>query len=309
MTSSSPALSSSQSSNLLQILRRANAHYSRIAFIIRASIHPTHHARKRAAALRLTISIQMALKLDPKQISTIPLPVLDTVVTPIHLRKAVVSHERDLSPASRPLLKCTTPTHPQTGALVSPLSLDSCVLLTPGSPFKAQRVQSLTSRWSMTPIDANSDAAQGLPEGIAITYDPDYDQDMVLCSPTEGGESVRFTLEPPVQPNHFPRANDSRQFTRHSDIPLAVTKPLSWNSDISSPGSLSTESTSTTSSHGPVTPHSPDGAQKLTVRIKRKSPELDDDALEKPPKYGRKEWTISHRKIVQRTIPLRSGRF
>lgn len=248
MASSSPALSSSHSSNLLQILRRANAHYSRIALIIRASIHPTHHARKRAAALRLTISIQMALKLDPKQISTIPLPVIDTVVTPIDLRNAVVNHERDLAPASRPLLKCTSPTHPQSGALVSPVSR---VPLTPDSPIKAQRGQSLTSRWSLTSIDASSDAAQGLPEGIAITYHPDYDQDMVLCSPTEGGESVRFTLKPPLQLSPFPpRANDSKKFARHSDIPLPVT----WDSDTSSPESLSTESASTISSHGPVTP-------------------------------------------------------
>jgi len=253
---SSPALSSFHSANLLQILRRANAHYSHIASLFRVSIHPTHHARKRAAALGLTVSIQKALNLDPKQISTIPLPVLDRVVTP-HLSKAVVGRERELARVVRPVLKCTIPSYPRSGTpSFSPMSLYHCVPLTPDSPAKARRGQSLTSRWSMTPIDADSDVAQPLPEGLAITYNAD-NEDMVLCSPTEAGESVRFSVKPTPQLNLLPPpANDQRKVTRLLDIPVDITKPLSWVSgtDTSSPGSLSTESTSTTSSYGPATP-------------------------------------------------------
>lgn len=242
---SSPALSPSQSGNLLQILRRANAHYSHVALIIRTSIHPTHHARKRAAALKLTISIQKALKLDPKQISTIPLPELDTAVTPflsMGLGKAVVGRERELARAraNHSLVKCTIPSYPHTGppsSLLSPISLYSCVPLSPDIRVKTQR---LTSRWSMTPIDPDSDVAQTLAQGIAITYNPNYNQDMLPCSPTKSGESVRFTVKPV--------SNDSNAFSRHLSTQLDVAKPLSWYSDISS------SSASTMSSRGPATP-------------------------------------------------------
>ena len=231
---SSPALSSSYSSNLLEILRRANARYSRIAATLRLSIHPTHHARKRATALKLTVSIQKALKLDPKQISTIPLPVIDRAISPpTELSKAVVGRERELARTGRPLLKYTIP---------SP----SSTLL---RPQKMPQDQYLTSRWSMSPIEADSDVAQELPEGIAITCNPNDDHDMVLCSPTESGESVRFMVKLPPQLNLSPPSNN------YSDIPLPdFTRPLSWVSDISSLGSSSSDSGDTTSSRGPITP-------------------------------------------------------
>ena len=280
------SLALSDFGNLLHILRRANTHYSHIASIFRMSIHPTHHARKRAAALKLTVSIQKALKLDPKQISTIPLPVLDTAHSPIDLSRGAVGHEHEVAPV-RPLLKCTEV--PSTSPFATPVL--SCVPLTLDS-------FALTSCWYMTPIDANTNLTQGLPEGVVITYDADYDQDMVLCSPIEGGESLRFKVQP-GQLNLFPpRADDSNKL-RHSDIPDDVTDPLSWGSDISSPGSLmSTGSPSTTSSDGPDTPVSiylqslhhftkvswKHNAQKFMIHTKRKSPEMDDDVLEKCPK-------------------------
>lgn len=208
--SSSPTLTSLHSANLIQILRRANFQYSCIASIVRASIHPTHHARKRATALRLTICIQKALNLDQKQISTIPLPVLDKLATP---------------------------------------PLYSCVSLTPDSPTWAQRSQSVTSRWSMTTTDADSDVARELPEGIAITYSP---EDTVLYSPTEDSESLRFRVEPAPQLNPS-YANDSNKFARHLDIPVDVIRPLSWCPDISSMGPL-TRGSASTSTRRPAAP-------------------------------------------------------
>jgi hypothetical protein len=279
---SSLALSSSHSSNLLEILRKANAHHSRVAANIRASIRPTHHARKRATALKLTISIQKALKLDPRQISTIPPPVVDRVISPpsIDLRSAVVGRERGLA---HTLLKSTLPSQ---ATLFSP---HSCV------PLGVQN----TSRWSISPSEADSDFAQELPEDIAV----DYDRDMLLCSPTESGESIRFTVELPPQLYSFPPRYSSNR------LDLPPLRQLSSVSDISSLGFLGSSSASTSSSHGPRTPQNADGTEKHTIRIKRKSSEMDDDMLEKRRKYGQNGWTISHRRIVQKTIPLRSGRF
>jgi len=276
---SSP-LSSSHYNNLLEILRRGNAHYSRIAATIRLSIRPTHHARKRAIALKLTVSIQKALKLDPKQISTIPPPVIDRAISSpfIDLSKTVVGRERELA---HTLLKCAVPSQ---ATLQSPYS---CVPLGPPK----------TSRWSMSPIEVDSDVVKELQ--IAIIYD----QDMLLYSPTEGGESVRFMLKRSPQLNLFP----PRDLNNHLNVP--PLRQLSCVSDISSIGSLSSGSASNTSSRGPRTPHNADSARKHTIRIKRKSSEMDDGMLEKRPKYDQNEWTILHRRIVQRRIPLHSGRF
>jgi hypothetical protein len=159
----------------------------------------------------------------------------------------------------------------------------------------------------MTPIDTDSAVAQALPEGIAITYNADY-EDMVLCSPTEAGESVRFIVKPAPLSNFYPHANDTKNVAPRLDD---VTRPLSWASgtDTSSPESLSTGSSFTTPSRSRSTPYNADGAEKLIIRIKRKSAEREDDTLEKRPKYERKGWAISQRKLVPRTIPLHSGRF
>ncbi|KAF8809381.1 hypothetical protein BYT27DRAFT_7254521 [Phlegmacium glaucopus] len=299
--SSFAALSPSHSANLLQILRRANAHYSFIASVVRVSIHPTYHARKRAAALRLTVSIQKALNLDPKQISTIPLPVLERVITPPpNLTKVVVGRERELARVGHPR---TIPSYSRSGTpSLSPASVYACVTLTPDSTSKAQRGQSLASRWSMTPIDT-----QALPEGVAVSYNADYDKDMVLCSPTEAGQSIRFMVEPASPSNLLP--DNKNKVARPLGIPVDVARPLSSGTDTSSPGSLSTGSSFTTSSRGPATPCNADGAEKIMIRIKRKSAEMDNDTLEKRPKYERKGWAISQRKLVQRTITLHSGRF
>jgi len=225
------ALSSSHYNNLREILRRANAHYSRIAATIRLSIRSTHHARKRATALKLTVSIEKALKLDPKQISTVPPPVIDRAISPPFkdLSRTVVGRERELARA-------------------------------------------LSSRWSMSPTEVDSVVVKELQE--------------ILKRPPQ------LYLLPP------------RDLNNHLNVP-----PLSWVSDISSLGSLSSGSASNTSSRGPRTPPNADSANKHTIRIKRKSSEIDDNMLEKRPKYDQNEWTILNRRIVQRKIPVHSGRF
>lgn len=287
---SSPALSSYHSGNLRQILRQANVDSSRIASITRISIHPTHHARKRAAALGLTISVQKALKLDPKQISTEPLPVIDKVITPMDLNEAVLGRECELACSDRTALKCIVPQSASVYPGVDPAN------------------ERLTC-WFMTPIDVGSDVAQQLPDGVAVTYNPDYNVNMILCSPTEDGGFVQFTVKPAPLLDISPRPNDLNKFNHHLGIPVDVARPLSWASDLSSPGSLSVGSTSIASSHNPVTPHNANFSEKFMIRMKRKSAAIDDDEPEKPPKYERKGWTISQRRIVQRPIVSRSGRF
>ncbi|KAH9487201.1 hypothetical protein JR316_0001270 [Psilocybe cubensis] len=77
---SSSSTSTSSLTNILTTIRRANERVSRLAASMRASLTPTHHARRRARKLQLRVCIDKALKLDPKQISVIPLPVLATPV-------------------------------------------------------------------------------------------------------------------------------------------------------------------------------------------------------------------------------------
>ena len=68
--------------NLILILRRANVHYHHIAARNRAKLQPTHHACEEARRRGLTVDISKAARCDQRQISLVPLPVLDISVSP-----------------------------------------------------------------------------------------------------------------------------------------------------------------------------------------------------------------------------------
>lgn len=78
-------------SNLMTILRDANVRYHRLADTVRSSLNPTHHARKRAAKLGLSVSIARAVACPAKQVSHIPLPVLDLDLVPSTTRRAAAT--------------------------------------------------------------------------------------------------------------------------------------------------------------------------------------------------------------------------
>lgn len=93
-------LSSTHVGALLHVLRTANRRYTELAAAVRSAQRPTHHARKRAAALKLSVSIAAARGLDPRQISAVPLPVLEreraASPAPAHM------HTRSRGPAIPP---------------------------------------------------------------------------------------------------------------------------------------------------------------------------------------------------------------
>lgn len=63
-------------------LRYSKTQYERIADSHRASVRPTHSARKRAARLRLFVDIGEAVKCPQKYVSHIPLPLIDDSIHP-----------------------------------------------------------------------------------------------------------------------------------------------------------------------------------------------------------------------------------
>ncbi|KAK0473847.1 hypothetical protein EDD18DRAFT_1471167 [Armillaria luteobubalina] len=63
-------------------LRHSKAQYERIADSHRASVRPTHSARKRAARLCLAVNIAGAVACPHKYVSLVPLPLIDDAVHP-----------------------------------------------------------------------------------------------------------------------------------------------------------------------------------------------------------------------------------
>ncbi|KAF8168396.1 hypothetical protein B0H34DRAFT_57598 [Crassisporium funariophilum] len=300
-TTSPSALQACHVDNMLLILRRANEHYSRVAASVRSSIRPTYHARKRAYALRLKVSIEKALKLDPAQISTIPLPVLDRGVT--HAAAG-----RSVTVRARPMLRCIIPKYPQSGAaarleqlheILSAGSVYSTVSLTDKSSREVQCApqRALTSRWST--VTDNSEELEVEQEENGITYSSDYEEGMDLAvspeSPDNDVYHVQFTTAPsaPVAA----RANGGgRRLRPRLDVPIDVSR-LSWGSNTSSGSSSGSGSDYSRSSLGPETPPvTTEELPTLMIRIKRKSISSDtdmvEDTLEKRPKYERKEWLM-----------------
>ncbi|KAF8641536.1 hypothetical protein AX16_009913 [Volvariella volvacea WC 439] len=75
-------LSYSQLNDLISILRIANAKYQYLAAKSRESVCYTHHAKAKAFHLGLSINIKKARNCPQRQISVIPLPVLDLSPSP-----------------------------------------------------------------------------------------------------------------------------------------------------------------------------------------------------------------------------------
>lgn len=103
------SLHSHHINQLLHILRRANVHYAQVAARIRASIHPTYHARRRAEGLGLGVDIEAAIMCEQRYVSVIPLPFLDLNASPIITTAPVIPVICVSPPTSEncPLLNCT----------------------------------------------------------------------------------------------------------------------------------------------------------------------------------------------------------
>lgn len=182
--SSSHATTSYRLSNINAIVRRANDRVSRLAASFRDSLNLTHHAKQRARKLALSVCIEAALKLDPKQISIIPLPVLATpppsqpqyspvIVAPAsilfretEISRAVVGREREI--IRRPVLRCEIPSDIVPGEeelFESAVSVHSTASVELGTSTQAPVVlrgqnvpwRPVTSRWSISTIDTDAE--------------------------------------------------------------------------------------------------------------------------------------------------------
>ncbi|KAG6855709.1 hypothetical protein H0H87_011834 [Tephrocybe sp. NHM501043] len=250
-------------SNLILILRRANARYSHLAACVRSSFTPTRHAKSRAQKLRLTVDITAAVNCPQREVSNIPLPIIE-IVSPLPVVQ------------KRPVLTCTIPNGPVMQTITSPngttsalstASAYSAVTLTSAKPANAVR-----SHWSV------------------ITDDEDFPRDVTA----RDARSVRAVAQTDTagcwQPLNVPIDEEAMvweldlQYTQDStamdispsmsasSVPstVAILSPLSPSSG-SEAGSESSETSD--SSTGPVTPPS---SLPLIIRIKRKSMENRD---------------------------------
>lgn len=241
-----PVPSSTQT--LTYILRRANARYAHLAAIMRASRRPTGHARKRAAALGLTIDIENARNLDHKQVSVVPLPVLDIVPS---------SKEKELKcNTTRPTLHCSIPqdvvNKEESSALSSVSVYSTLSLIEPDLIVRSQEVvavpvvhpgwRGVTSRWSMSTADEEEVEVE-LEEGII--YSSDYEEGMDLPNSAAEEEGDNFMEE--KKPVVGTKADIG--LAPRPDIPVDVSR-FSWGSALTSDYAPSSSS----SSFGPATP-------------------------------------------------------
>ncbi|KAG7090666.1 hypothetical protein E1B28_009765 [Marasmius oreades] len=68
--------------NLHAILQRANDFYHQLAIATRDSRRPTHHAKSYASKIGLTVDINKAANCPQREVSRIPLPIVDTTLGP-----------------------------------------------------------------------------------------------------------------------------------------------------------------------------------------------------------------------------------
>ena len=225
----------SQYGNIRDIIRRANRHYAELAASLRTTIRPTHHARKHARALQLTVCIQAAAKLDQKQISTIPLPVLDltpspvpvdhtcinwVVVAPIPLHHSHSSSFRQVEGQvrpKRPLHRCNT------DELSVQRPLQRPEVAPPGSAMRIVERTATVSQLEFHSGGLDEEAFSSLRPRVAVT----------------GSSSSRINL-PPLQ--QIMTRDTSSERPPKLDVPLDIGR-FSWHCDMdSSPMSDSSNS-------------------------------------------------------------------
>ncbi|KAJ2914867.1 hypothetical protein MD484_g5533, partial [Candolleomyces efflorescens] len=74
---------SPNSPSFVERFREVSALYRRRAEAFRLTLQPTSHARRRAALLNLAVDVKKAVKCDHRQVSNVPLPIIDTEPSPL----------------------------------------------------------------------------------------------------------------------------------------------------------------------------------------------------------------------------------
>ncbi|KAJ7820609.1 hypothetical protein B0H13DRAFT_2129991 [Mycena leptocephala] len=243
---------------LSMILSESNEHYRAVAAAVRAAKKPTYHARTRAQKLGLGVDIKLAVNCPERQVSYIPLPVIDPT--------SPVQHRPRGRASGRPTLRLVVPRAqadvPISGELYSTLSLTPGAAVRPAAAPTVLRGQNVpwlgpTSRFSLTPSDP------------IFTLAP------------------RRAPEPPVVPDVPFDEDDINTWELRYPESGAADYASSSSSYVSS---SSCASTSSASSSGPETPADADVIPGLTLSATKRKNDLLDEAADKRPKYARKSW-------------------
>ncbi|KAG6810362.1 hypothetical protein H0H92_012170 [Tricholoma furcatifolium] len=251
--------------NLIYILRNANARYTHIATLARASLAPTRHAKRRATNLGLTVDIIKAINCPQKAVSVIPLPIVE-VVTPLeYITKPV--------PSVRPVLKCTIPsvqtiTPNGTISALTSGSVYSSITLTSAKPPNTVNAPA-HSHWSCASDDSDRFPRDATDMGAGNVRAAEQGEPMAIWQPL----NVEIDEDPIEWDLNLRGPQDA------SNMMMDVSPCATASSDESpcSPGSGSeagSESSESSGSSEPVTP--PSSLAPLFIRIKRKSMEIRD---------------------------------
>ncbi|KAF9526420.1 hypothetical protein CPB83DRAFT_857780 [Crepidotus variabilis] len=234
----------SRTENMGDVLRRANLHCSALAKAVRAALRPTHHAKKHALALQLSVSTQAAAKLDQRQISVLPLPILDLAPsplpaftshpteassdtirifapTPIYLSEIQVNElNQEICRPARPSLRCVIPSPKQASLPISLEIVHSPALECLSCDFG----DNMKSRWSASTVGETGNSSafveNDAAEGGMSAFEEHQDGNPPCSSPSfierEEDEAIA-SLRPRVAVSGFARSRIS--------IPAHLTQP------------------------------------------------------------------------------------
>lgn len=294
--------------SLILILRTANVQYCHIAARNRANLRPTHHARKEAQRRGLKVDIAKAVRCDQRQVSLVPLPVLDITVSPVTLRPSSIAGQspslEDISSQTHELrinledrkarlkkqsaLKRATPrvfirTTPNgTTTVISPTSDFSGSLSSP-SVLKSKLVPSAypPSMW---------DAGEGDTSSVSSDISLERSVSIPVCPKLHEWQP----LDVPIDEDEMDWGLDGI-----SDLSISPSSTSSFES------SSDSASSSSQSSSGPSTPSD---EVPITIRVKRKSIEVSGATSDfgKRPRFDRKGWVhpvVERRNVIR--IPAR----
>lgn len=256
--------------NLLHNLRNANLRYSQLAASIRQSLRPTHHARKRAAALNLKVSIESALELDYRHISEVPLAVLESASLPTSTQAPLPM------PSRRPaVVKAVAPTQIVAPIPVRPAAQRAQIVLEPpveistkvvgrereikrssrpaprcAMPQKPEAPDMLAFKVSVT-IEALDSGAQDKSHWSSSESEESGSEEERSAWYSSDGEDANIKGSSGVVA--FPVTKSSKAVGNcpRLDVSVDINSRLSWNSNMFSGQSSSSSTSSTT---GPITP-------------------------------------------------------
>ncbi|KAJ7652153.1 hypothetical protein DFH06DRAFT_1134679 [Mycena polygramma] len=161
---------------LSTILSESNEHYRAVAAAVRAAKKPTFHARTRAQKLGLSLDIKLAVNCPERQVSVIPLPVIDRAPSPSQQPRP--RGRASQRPALRLVLPRAQADVPCSGGPYSTVALTPAPAVAP-TVLGGQNVpwRGPTSRFSLTPSDPIFTLAPRRAPEPPVVPDVPFDED------------------------------------------------------------------------------------------------------------------------------------